>query len=88
MLGSLERALPAIVREVIADHLLASETDIAREVQMRLRHWQSGAEYQPYQLAYFARKHGLTRAQAQKIIERCGPDRARANREAKRVRQR
>jgi hypothetical protein len=84
-LGSLERELPAIIREVIADHLLASEVDIAREVQMRLRHGQRGEGDQPYQLAYFARKHGLTRAQARKIIERCGPDRARANREAKRV---
>ena len=43
---------------------------------------------QPYEVRYFARKHGLTSDQARKIIERCGPDRERANREAKRLTQR
>jgi hypothetical protein len=38
---------------------------------------------QPYELAYFARKHGISRDQARKIIER--PDRARASREAERL---
>ena len=40
---------------------------------------------QPYEVSYFARKHGITTDQARKIIARCGSDREKANKEAERV---
>ena len=40
------------------------------------------AKEQPYEVSYFARKHGISAEQARKIISRCGAYRERANREA------
>lgn len=37
---------------------------------------------QPYEVSYFAGKHGISAEQARQIIERCGPDRERADQEA------
>ena len=34
---------------------------------------------QGYELGYFARKHGISRDQARKLIERVGNDRAKLN---------
>lgn len=34
---------------------------------------------QPYEVGYFARKHGLSREQAEKIIKQTGGDREKAN---------
>lgn len=45
----------------------------------------AGAE-QGYELRYFARKHGLTTAQAMDLIRRIGNDRARLNEAAVRLR--
>ncbi len=39
-----------------------------------------------YELRYFARKHGLTTAQAMELIRRIGNDRARLNEAAVRLR--
>jgi len=41
---------------------------------------------QGYELRYFARKHGLTTAQAMDLIRRIGNDRARLNEAAVRLR--
>ena len=43
------------------------------------------ASGRPYELAYFARKHRISRDQARRIIERWGPDRDKANRGAERI---
>lgn len=40
------------------------------------------AAEQQYELAYFAKKHGLTANQAREILHASGPDRARADRMA------
>jgi hypothetical protein len=37
------------------------------------------AASQPYEVSYFARKHGLSREQAEKIIKQTGGDREKAN---------
>lgn len=37
------------------------------------------AANQPYEVSYFARKHGLNREQAEKIIQQTGGDREKAN---------
>ena len=37
------------------------------------------AKTQQYEVAYFARKHGLTRETAMKILKQAGPSRAKAN---------
>lgn len=34
---------------------------------------------EPYELTYFAKKHGLSRDDADKIIKRAGPSREKAN---------
>ena len=34
---------------------------------------------QPYEVAYFARKHGISAADARAIIKEAGPNRAAAN---------
>lgn len=44
------------------------------------------ADDQGYELRYFARKHGLTTAQAMDLIRRIGKDRARLNEAAVRLR--
>lgn len=44
------------------------------------------AENQGYELRYFARKHGLTTAQAMELIRRIGNDRAKLNEAAVRLR--
>lgn len=40
---------------------------------------------QPYEVGYFARKHGITRERAQKLIDKIGGDRAKLNREAEKL---
>lgn len=40
---------------------------------------------QGYELGYFARKHGLSRDQARRLIERVGNDRARLNAAAQKL---
>lgn len=40
---------------------------------------------QGYELGYFARKHGLSRAQAKSLIERVGNDRAKLNAAAEKM---
>jgi hypothetical protein len=40
---------------------------------------------EPYELNYFARKHGLTADEARKVIERAGPTREKANRAAEKL---
>lgn len=45
-----------------------------------------GGADQGYELRYFARKHGLTTAQANDLIRRIGNDRARLNEAAVRLR--
>lgn len=44
------------------------------------------AENQGYELRYFARKHGLTTAQATELIRKIGNDRAKLNEAAVRLR--
>ncbi|AHF83681.1 hypothetical protein RLEG3_18425 [Rhizobium leguminosarum bv. trifolii WSM1689] len=40
---------------------------------------------EPYEVAYFAKKHGISRDQAEKIIDKHGPDRDAANKAAERL---
>jgi hypothetical protein len=40
---------------------------------------------QPYEVGYFARKHGITREQAQGLIEKVGANRAKLNAEAEKL---
>lgn len=40
---------------------------------------------QGYELGYFARKHGISREEARRLIERVGNDRARLNAAAERL---
>jgi hypothetical protein len=40
---------------------------------------------QSYELGYFARKHGISRDQARKLIERVGNDRAKLNAAAEKL---
>lgn len=40
---------------------------------------------QGYELGYFARKHGISRAQAKSLIERVGNDRIKLNAAAERI---
>ena len=40
---------------------------------------------QCYELGYFARKHGISRDEARKLIERVGNDRAKLNAAAERI---
>jgi len=44
------------------------------------------AANEPYEVTYFARKHGITREQAQKLIDRIGGDREKLNAEAAKLR--
>ena len=44
------------------------------------------AANEPYEVGYFARKHGITREQAQKLIDRIGGDRDKLNAEAAKLR--
>lgn len=44
----------------------------------------SGSE--PYEVRYFAEKHGLSMDQARDLIERVGPDRERLDRAAEQLR--
>lgn len=37
------------------------------------------AQHQPYEVAFFAQKHGLSTAEARIIIERFGPNRTRCD---------
>lgn len=37
------------------------------------------ASGEPYEVSYFARKHGITAAEARAIIKEAGPDREAAN---------
>lgn len=41
---------------------------------------------QGYELGYFARKHGISREEAKKLIERVGNDRAKLNAAAEKLR--
>ena len=41
---------------------------------------------QGYELGYFARKHGISRDEAKKLIERVGNDRAKLNAAAEKLR--
>lgn len=43
------------------------------------------AANQPYELGYFARKHGISRDQARALIERIGNDRAKLNAAAEKL---
>jgi hypothetical protein len=43
------------------------------------------ASKQAYEVTYFARKHNLTKDQAQKILEKAGPSREKANAEAEKA---
>lgn len=43
------------------------------------------AAKEPYEVGYFARKHNITRDQAEKIIKRYGPMRDDANKAAERL---
>ena len=43
------------------------------------------ARGQPYEVSYFARKHGLTRDQARELIQRIGNDRQKLNQAAERL---
>lgn len=43
------------------------------------------ARGQPYEVSYFARKHGLTRDQARQLIQRVGNDRDKLNQAAERL---
>ena len=40
---------------------------------------------QPYEVAYFASKHGISAAQAKAIIKEAGPSRSKADEAAKRL---
>ncbi len=42
------------------------------------------AQHEPYEVTYFARKHGISSAEAQQIIDRFGPSRARCDEAAER----
>ena len=42
------------------------------------------ARGQPYEVSYFARKHGLTRDHARELIQRVGSDRQKLNQAAER----
>lgn len=46
------------------------KTDIGGQDSARI------AADQPYEVAYFAQKHGIAQAKARKIIERHGPSRS------------
>jgi hypothetical protein len=46
------------------------------------------ANEQQYEIAYFAERHGLSAAEARKIIEEAGPDREKADALAMRTKQR
>jgi hypothetical protein len=43
---------------------------------------------EPYEVSYFARKHGLSQEQARKIIADAGPDRKKADAAAERLKRR
>ncbi|TBY73370.1 DUF3606 domain-containing protein [Rhizobium leguminosarum bv. viciae] len=43
------------------------------------------AASEPYEVSYFAKKHGISPDQAQKIIDKHGPDRDAANKAAKKL---
>ena len=43
---------------------------------------------QGYELGYFARKHGISRAEAKSLIDRIGNDRAKLNAAAERLKDR
>ncbi len=47
---------------------------------------QESGKSKPYELRYFARKHGLTTAQAADILRRFGDDRAKMNEAAVKLR--
>ncbi|MBX5253291.1 DUF3606 domain-containing protein [Rhizobium sp. NLR4b] len=40
---------------------------------------------EPYEISYFARKHGISRDEAENIVRRHGPDRDAANKAAERL---
>jgi hypothetical protein len=40
---------------------------------------------EPYEVGYFARKHGISREQAQKLIDKIGGNRAKLNAEAEKL---
>jgi hypothetical protein len=43
------------------------------------------AASQPYEVSYFARKHGISRDQAEKIVKAAGGNREKANAEAQKL---
>jgi len=44
------------------------------------------SDEEPYEVSYFAKKHGLTTAEAHKIIKEHGPSRAKCDSAAKQLR--
>ncbi|MBB4272776.1 DUF3606 domain-containing protein [Rhizobium mongolense] len=40
---------------------------------------------EPYEVSYFAKKHGISREQADKIVKKHGPDRDAANKAASKL---
>lgn len=43
------------------------------------------AAEEPYEVRYFAKKHGITQEQAQKLIDKIGGNRAKLNAEAEKL---
>lgn len=55
------------------------KTKVGRQDRARV------ASSEPYEVAYFARKHGISTEDAQRIIKRHGPDRDAADKAASRL---